>query len=322
MPNQKHFDVIIVGAGPAGLSAAIYTARAKLKTLVFEDRLGSNLKYAIKLTNYFGFPGGIAGKQLLNLGKKQAKKYGAQLRKEEVLSLRKVESLGKKHLQLKKQAEQKKFLVQTQKDYYFADHLIIATGIQIKTAGIRNENKLLGKGISTCVICDAAFFRNKKVMVVGNGDLAASEALELLNFTEKITVNLNGLKSKMSLSWKNKLVKNKINLVNRKVSQVLGTDKLEKIEYQDKEIEDYAGLFLATGTASSSDFAKSLGLESIGDAIKVDQKARTNLSGVWAAGDISGPPKQVSIAVGEGSQAAIDLIESLRGGTYLDHYEN
>ena len=318
---SKIWDVIVVGAGPAGLTVALYCARANLRTLILRDKEGSNLKRVPKLANLFGFPGGVSGPEILLLAERHAKKYGAILQPEEVIKCQDCELVPKSDAARKK-FPKAKFLVHTQADVYGARAIVIAAGIQIRSAGIQNEFALLGKGVAVCVACDGPFYKRKKVMVVGGGNLAASEALDLLAHTNDVTVNINGGQQTMDGSWERKLKRAGIAVINKKVMRAVGTKWLEAVEYADDSHEPVAGLFLALGTASALDFARSLGLEMEGQSLKVDSRGRTNLAGVWAAGDVTGPPRQVGKSVGDGVRAAIDLIEHLRGGTYVDHRED
>lgn len=317
----KFQDVIIVGAGPAGLTAGLYCARANLRTLVLRDREGSNLARVPHITNLFGFASGVSGPALLRLGERHAAKYGADVRTEEVLkclecSLLPVRDPGRKRY------PKAKFLVHTDSEVYGARTLIVAAGIQIRSGGIEREFEMFGKGVAVCVACDGPFYKRKKVVVVGGGNLAASEALDLLAHTKDVRVNPNGDRATMSAAWRRKLDRAGVAVINKKIARVVGTRWMTDIEYVDGTREPMAGLFLAIGTASAVDFARSLGLEMIGQSIGVERRMRTNLAGVWAAGDVTGPPRQVGKSVGDGVRAAIDCIEYLRGGIYVDHRED
>lgn len=317
----KLHDVVVVGAGPAGLTAALYCARANLRTLVLRDREGSNLVRVPRIANLFGFPGGVAGPTLLRTGERHAAKYGADLRTEEVLkcldcSLLPVRTADRRRF------PKANFLVHTDTAVYGTRALIIAAGIQIRSGGIEREFAMFGKGVAVCVACDGPFFKGKKVVVVGGGNLAASEALDLLAHTKDVRVNTNGARPTMSAAWRRKLDRAGVAVISKKIARVAGTRWMTDVEYADGSRDPMAGLFLAIGTASALDFARSLGLEMVGQSIEVDRRMRTNLAGVWAAGDVTGPPRQVGKSVGDGVRAAIDCIEHLRGGTYVDHRED
>jgi len=316
----KLYDFIIVGAGPAGLTAGIYGARAGLKTLVLKDKNGSNLMRVPSVHNLLGFPNGLSGPDVIKLGEKHAKKYGAEIRVEEVLRCVDCDLMPSK--KIKKEFKDAKIIVHTQLQDYGAKNLLIAAGMQIRSAGIENEFKLIGRGVAVCVACDGPMFKKKKVMVVGAGDLAASEAIELLAHTDKVMVNLNGARSKMSDRWKKLLKKNNIELISNKVAKVVGPKWVTSVEFMDGTKEKIDGLFLSMGTASAIDFAKSLGLEMEGQVLKVTREGRTNVESVWAAGDIIGPPRQIGKSMGDAVRATIDIIEKTRGGSYVDHRED
>lgn len=312
----KLLDVIVIGAGPAGLTAATYLARANMSVVVFKDKEGSNLLKVPFIGNWFAAPKGVSGPELLKQGELQARKYKVAIKQEEVVKCRDLSLDGK----VKEGGAH--FEVTTQKGVYQSKAVIIAVGMQIKSAGITNEFKLIGKGVAVCVSCDGPFFKNKKVTVVGSGNLAASEALDLLTYTKQVVINLNGAKSRIAPEMKSKLVKAKVPIIDKKIAAAIGDKWLTEIEFMEGGREKMAGLFLATGTASATDFAKSMGLLMRGNALEVDADRKTSVEGVWAAGDVVGPPRQIGKSVGDGVQAAINIIESMRGGAYVDHRED
>ena len=172
------YDVVIIGSGPAGVSAAIFCARANLKTLVLGKTETSQLVLAHTIENFFGFPEGIKGHDLLGKGVKQAKKFKAEFVAETVVSARQAKEV---------------FEVTTEKNKKIESRsLIIATGIPIRPSGIKNEEKFVGKGLSYCVSCDGFFYKGKKACVIGNGNKAADEAIDLLHYTSNVTVISNG----------------------------------------------------------------------------------------------------------------------------------
>ncbi len=317
----KPWDVIIIGAGPAGLTAATYAVRAGLSALVFKDKEGSNLEKVPIIGNWFAAPGGTTGPKLLRAGEKQALKYGAKLKQEEVIKCQDCSLMTKAEKKRAKVGEAK-FIVQTQRQTYGTNAIVIAVGMQIKSAGITNEFTFFGKGVAVCVACDGPFFKGKKVMIVGAGNLAANEALELLAHTTDVIVNTNGAESVMDAGMAAKLKKTGVAVMNKKVARVSGKQWVEQVEFMDGTSEKFGGVFLATGTASAIDFAKSMGLLMRGNALEVDKHGRTSVEGVWAAGDVTGSPRQIGKAVGEGVSAAIDIIEKVQGGSYVDHRED
>ena len=317
----KTWDAIVIGAGPAGLTAATYLSRAGLSVIVFKDKEGSNLLKVPMIGNWFAAPAGTTGPKLLRLGEQQARKYGTRIVVEEVVKCRDCSLMSaadkKKH-----GVGKARFMIVTEKSSYLTNAMIIAVGMQIKSAGITNEFKYIGKGVAVCVACDGPFFKNKKVMIVGAGNLAASEALELLAHTSRVQINTNGALPLIEAGLKRKLKKAGVALVNKKVAAVTGAKWVEQVEFMDGTHERIQGLFLATGTASAVDFAKSMGLLMRDNSLEVDKFGRTSVAGVWAAGDVIGPPRQIGKSVGDGVRAAIDVIEQARGGSYVDHRED
>lgn len=175
------YDVIIVGAGPAGISASLYTTRRNLKTLIIYKEK-SSLEKTKKIENYYGFENGINGKELYNIGIKQAQNIGTEIIKDEVTNIQ-IDYLKEK---------QKTFKVQTLNNEFWAKSIILATGNKKNNPNIKNIEKYEGKGISYCAICDGFFYRNKDVAIIGNGDYAISEALDLQNIAKSITILTNG----------------------------------------------------------------------------------------------------------------------------------
>ncbi|MEM0372886.1 MAG: NAD(P)/FAD-dependent oxidoreductase, partial [archaeon] len=244
--------------------------------------------------NYFGFPEGITGAELLERGRAQAKKFGAEIKEETVLSASKKE---------------KKFIVETDKSSYESRALIIASGAPAKSSGIKNEKEYSGKGVSYCVACDGFFFRNKKVAVIGAGDYAAHEAIELLNYTKNVVVFTQKEKLSMSDDFIKKLKKKNVIIREERVEEIRGKT-VEKLVVNGKE-EAFDGVFIAVGLAGSSDFARKLGLTLDGNFIRVDAKMFTDVEGVFAAGDCRGGIFQASQAVGDGATAALGVISFL-----------
>lgn len=175
------YDVIIVGAGPAGVSASLYTVRQNLKTLIIYKEK-SALEKTKKIENYYGFENGINGEDLYKIGIKQAQNIGAEVIKDEVTNIQ-VDYLNEKgHM----------FKVETLNNKFEAKSVILATGNKKKKSNIKNMDKYEGKGISYCAICDGFFYRNKNVAIIGNGDYAISEAMDLQNVVKSITILTNG----------------------------------------------------------------------------------------------------------------------------------
>ncbi|NYZ79826.1 NAD(P)/FAD-dependent oxidoreductase [Candidatus Micrarchaeota archaeon] len=286
------YDVIIIGAGPAGLTASIYASRAGLKTLVIgrESKMNNPHEY----DNYFGFPEGIVGKELLERGRAQAIKFGAEVKNENAVAASKKE---------------KSFAVETDKASYESRALVIATGAPVKSSGIKNEKDYSGKGLSYCVACDGFFFKNKRVAVIGSGDFAAHEAIELLNYTKDVVIFTQKEKTSFGADSLKRLKAKGVVIRDEKVDEIKGK-MVEKLIVNKKE-EPFSGVFVAVGLAGSSDFARKLGLTLEGNFIKVDAKMFTGVEGVFAAGDCRGGIFQVAQAIGDGAAAGLGVISWL-----------
>lgn len=287
------YDVIIIGKGPAGVSCAIYTTRANMKTLVI-GKSDSMLLKADKIENYYGFEDPIGGKELLETGIKQALRLGTQIAEDEVVSIEKTDI----------------FKVTGVNGEYEATAVLIATGAPVVRVPVKNLDKFEGNGISYCTTCDGFFYRNKKVGVLGYTDYAIHEAIDLSAFTQDITLYTNNMPLSVSENLKENLDKFKIN--TSKIKELQGQDRIEEIVFQDDSKESIQGLFIAYGSASSSSFALKMGIATEGKSIVVDEKMETNIPGLFAAGDCTGVFKQVSVAVGQGALASRQIIDYIR----------
>jgi thioredoxin reductase (NADPH) len=245
--------------------------------------------------NYFGFPEGVTGEFLLEKGKKQAVKFGAEIAEETVIGA----------------SKQENFVIETEKNKYDSRSVIIATGAPAKSSGIVNEEKYSGQGLSYCVTCDGFFFRNKRCAVIGNADFAAHEAIELLHYTKDVTIFTQGKNIEMTPSLLQKLNENDIKLRVESVSEIKG-NVVEKLVINGKE-EDFQGVFVAVGLAGSADFARKLGLSLEGNSIRVSLDMSTGVEGVFAAGECRGGIMQVAQCVGDGAAAARGVISYLEG---------
>ncbi|PTD94367.1 thioredoxin-disulfide reductase [archaeon SCG-AAA382B04] len=298
---QDQYDVIVVGAGPAGASAAIYTSRADLDTLLLDK--GDNLLNKVDLLeNYYGFPQGISGKELLKKGKQQAKKFGTEIINEQALSI---------------EIEGQEYKVETAQEEYLAQGILLATGVQQKKPSVGGIEELEGKGVSYCVVCDAPLYRDQKTAVLGSKDYAAKEALKLNDFSGNVRVYTNGKEPRMRDSLKKELEKQDIEIETEEIKEVVGEEELKAIDFGDRKVE-LDGLFVAIGTSGTLDFARTLGLEINDGYIEVDEENYTGMPRIYAAGDCVGGERQVAIAVGEGAEAATNLIEDIKGQKYSD----
>jgi len=293
---MEHARCLIIGAGPAGLSAAIYTARAGVDTLV----LGCDPKVAgdYDIDNYFGFPETITGKELIERGAAQARRFGASLRCERVLGAHYGDTGG--------------FTVKTDKNEYAADSIVIAAGVARVRPGITNIADYEGKGVSYCVSCDGFFYRGKTVAVLGEGDYAANQALELTTFTQNVTIYTQGKAPSMSGDFAERLTKAGIAVRQETLKTLSGDPALTTAHTNDGQDVPLDGIFVAMGQASALDFAKTLGLPLRGAFIDADHDQKTGVPGIFAAGDCVGRFLQISVAVGEGAKAGKSAISYLK----------
>lgn len=293
------YDVVIIGAGAAGLSAAVYTARGGLKTLVLGDPMKSRVAMGRHFDNYLGFPEGIGGVELMERAAAQARRFGAEIRRGEAVGLMpgdtfKVELADGEHVEGKA--------------------VILATGVAGKPSGIKGEDELLGQGVSCCVVCDGFFYRGRKVAVIGHANYAAKEALELLAYTRDVTVFSNGRAFAIDEKLRTQLEAEGIARREDRVVEFTRDDSgLTGMLLQNGERFPAEGVFIALGTAGSADFARTLGIELEGSSIVVDRRARTSFPGIFAAGDCTGGPQQLARAVGEGCVAGLSAIAYVKG---------
>lgn len=295
-----HKRLIIIGSGPAGYTAAIYAARASLEPLVFAGvQSGGQLMITTEVDNYPGFPEGIQGPELMEKFRKQAERFGAQIIDKDVTSV---------------DLTQRPFLVRVDDEMYTSDALIIATGANAKWIGLESELRLRGKGVSACATCDAFFFKNKDVYVVGGGDTAMEEATFLAKFAKSVMIVHRRDKLRASKIMQEKAMTNpKISFIwDAVVSNVLGKDhvtglELENVDTHEKREVPADGLFVAIGHEPSTILFKG--------QLEVDQKGyivvkdhtKTSIEGVFAAGDVKDPRyRQAVTAAGSGSEAALD----------------
>ena len=283
------YDVIIIGAGPAGITAGLYTKRANLNTaIIYKDE--SSLEKAELIENYYGFENGVSGKELYEKGIEQAKNLNIDVKNEEVVNIQ-ISNMG--------------FDIITDKEQYSSKTLIFATGNKKNTPKIKGIKELEGKGISYCAICDGFFYRNKNIAVLGSGKYAISETNELINLAKEITILTNGEKAP-------EIRADNVKIDTRRIREVRGEDKVEEVEFEDNNKLKTEGIFVAQGVAGSSEFAKKLGIITKNDKIIVDENMQTNIKGIYACGDCTGGLLQISKAVYEGTKAGLEVIKYLR----------
>jgi thioredoxin reductase (NADPH) len=293
-------DLVIIGGGPAGLTAGLYASRSRLDAILLEKlSLGGQVLMTEWIENYPGFPEGVGGFEIIDRMKSQAEKFGLIIQNEEILGL-------------KTEGHQRTLIINS--GTITCRSLIIATGAQAKKLGVEAESRLIGKGVSYCATCDAAFFSDCVVTVVGGGDTAIEEALYLTKFASKVYIihrreQLRATKILQERALTNK----KIEIIwNTVINQIAGTDLVQGVQLMNVktgEVRDLntEALFVFVGNTPVTGFING-GVElDEGGFIKVNEKMETSLLGVFAAGDVtSHSVRQISAAVGQGAIAAIN----------------
>jgi thioredoxin reductase (NADPH) len=305
MSEDPAYDVVIIGAGPAGLAAGLYTGRGRLNTIILEKAIpGGQILLTDWVENYPGFPEGIAPFEMIENFRKQAEKFGAAIETDEVKSLRREDDL---------------WVIVGQNKEYAARAVIIASGAAYRKLGIPNEVRLTGKGVSYCATCDGAFFRDAVVAVVGGGDNALTEAVFLTKFCRKLYVvhrrdRFRAIKILQERVFANPKIEVLWNCV---LESAEGENHLERVMVRNvKENKTYPlpldGLFVSIGLDPHTEFIKGIvGLNEWGE-VKVDSRMATDQPGIYAAGDVADAcPKQVATAVGAGVSAALSVNEFL-----------
>ena len=292
---MENKQIVIIGQGPAGLSAAIYAGRAGMDTVI----LGCDPKVAGDYTidNYFGFPEPITGKELIERGVAQARRFDVDIRCDRVLAIHQ---------------EGEHFRVKTEESEIEGCAVILAAGVSRVKPGIDNLADYDGKGVSYCVSCDGFFYRSRKVMVVGEGVFAANQALELLQYTSDVAICTQGKSPDITRPFRKQLDEAGVAVLEKQIQSLEGDGALERVVFRDGERMDAEGLFVAMGQAGAADFAASLGLVKNGVFIEADDLQQTNIPGVFAAGDCVGRFLQISVAVGEGALAARSAIKYVK----------
>jgi thioredoxin reductase (NADPH) len=298
----QHEKLIIIGSGPAGLTAALYASRADLDPLVFEgSAAGGQLMITTDVENYPGFPDGIMGPDLIDHFRKQAERFGSRLRQVDVTAV----DFSTHPLHLEVGA-----------DEFTTDAVIIATGATAKWLGIPGEEKLTGKGVSACATCDGFFFRNQDLVVVGGGDTAMEEALFLTKFASKVNVVHRRDELRASKIMANRAMEHeKIEFVwDTIVTEIHGDDKVTGVTLENTKTGEHRelavdGVFVAIGHEPNTNlFEDHLELDPNGYIILRDgASTHTSVEGVFAAGDVADHVyRQAVTAAGTGSRAAID----------------
>ena len=280
------YDVIVIGSGPAGITAAIYAKRRNLSILVISKGIGA-LQKTEKIDNYYGFESGISGKELYENGVKQAKNLGIDFIEDEVINIEYINQ----------------FTIETVNSKYEAKAVILATGVSRNVPNIKGIKEFEGKGVSYCAVCDSFFYKGKDVAVLGDGNYAIHEFETLKPVASSVTILTNG----------NNMVENRdssIEVNSKKIREFRGDTKLEEVEFEDNTIQNLNGVFIAMGTASSSDLARKIGARIENNNTIVNENMETTVPGLFACGDCTGGLLQISKAVYEGAKAGLAVLKN------------
>jgi thioredoxin reductase (NADPH) len=304
----KLYDIIIIGSGPAGYTAAIYAARANLSVLMLQGyQVGGQLMLTSDVENYPGFEEGILGPSMMEKFEAQARRFGTELIPEDVISV---------------DFSKRPFTVITYSGEYQARAVIISTGASAKWLGLPSEQRLQGRGVSACATCDGFFFKNKDVAVIGGGDTAMEEAIFLTRYANHVTVIHRRDTLRASKIMQNRAFKNpKISFIwDTEITEVLGENevtglRLHNLKTNEESVLPVQGFFLAIGHQPNTDLFKGIiDMDKVGYIIPVEH-TMTNIPGVFAAGDVTDHRyRQAVTAAGDGCRAAIDAerwLESL-----------
>lgn len=284
---KEMYDVIIIGMGPAGVSAALYSHRAGMDTLVVGGE-NSALVKAEKIDNYYGVPKGTSGRQLFDTGIAQLKENNIDTVTDQVVS---IEWDGN-------------YRVKTTQEEYSATAVVLSTGTSRRAPSIKGLAEFEGRGVSYCAVCDGFFYRGKTVAVLGEGEYAAEEASYLKNLAEKTYILTNGMQPVKTVEG--------VEYITAKLSEIKGANTVEAVAFEDGNEIKTDGLFVAVGVAGATDFARKLGCEINGNSIVIDENCATNLPGLFAAGDNTGGMLQVAKAVYQGAVSGSEAVKFVR----------
>jgi len=304
---EKLYDIIIIGSGPAGYTAAIYAARANLSVLMLQGyQVGGQLMLTSDVENYPGFEEGILGPPMMEKFEAQARRFGTEVIPEDVISI---------------DFNKRPFKVTTDSGEYQARAIIISTGASAKWLGLPSEQRLQGRGVSACATCDGFFFKKKDVAVIGGGDTAMEEATFLTRYANHVTVIHRRDKFRASKIMQDRAFKNpKISVIwDTEITEVLGENevtglRLHNVKTDEESILPVQGFFLAIGHRPNTDLFKGiLDMDKVGYIVPVEH-TMTNIPGVFAAGDVTDHRyRQAVTAAGDGCRAAIDAERWLEG---------
>lgn len=296
--NFKTYEVIIIGGGPAGLTAGLYTARSRLSSLLIETGIvGGQMTTTELIENYPGFPQGVAGEELGRLMEEQAKRFGLEIVNQEVV-------------EMKLEGDMK--VVKTHESNYLCKSLIICTGTEYRRLGIPGEDEFVGKGVSFCATCDGAFFADRPIVVVGGGDSALTEALFLTKFAKEVTIihrrdALRATKIYQERALANPKIKFLWNSVVQEVKgdQVIRSILVKNVKTNEVKEFETEGVFLFVGISPKTQFLKGLVEMDSEGYILTNETCETSVKGIFAAGDCRKRLlRQIATAVGDGATAA------------------
>ncbi|ASJ15131.1 thioredoxin-disulfide reductase [Thermococcus radiotolerans] len=308
--ENKTWDVLIIGAGPAGFTAAIYAARFGLETLILSKDLGGNMALTDLIENYPGFPEGISGSELTNRMHEQVKKLGVEVIFDEVERIDPTECAYYEG--------PCKFAIKTKNGKeYKAKTIIITVGAAPRKLHVPGEEEFTGRGVSYCATCDGPLFKGKKVVVVGGGNTALQEALYLKSIGVDVTLVHRRDKFRADKILQDRFKESGIPaILNTVVTEIKGDGKVEAVKLRNRVTGEETempvdGVFIFIGYEPKTDFVKHLGITDEYGYIPVDMYMRTKVKGIFAAGDITNVFKQIAVAVGQGAIAANSAKELL-----------
>ena len=296
--KSKAYEVIIIGGGPAGLTAGLYTSRSRLRTLLIESSIfGGQITTTELIENYPGFPQGITGAELGQLMEEQARRFGLEMVNQEALEVK---------------LEGEKKVVRTHEADYEAEVLIVSSGTEYRRLGIPGEEEFVGKGVSFCATCDGAFFQDSRIVVVGGGDSALTEALFLTKFAKEVTIihrrdALRATKIYQERTFANPKIKF---LWNSVMQEIKGDKMVQSIlvrNVKTGEVKEFEteGVFLFVGIVPRTQFLKGLVQMDDGGYVLTNEDCETSVKGIFAAGDCRKKLlRQITTAVGDGATAA------------------
>ena len=290
-------NCVIIGAGPAGMNAALYLKRSGIEPIIIEsDVPGGEMLKTYKIENYLGYESIDGGELALKMSK-QVKDLGVKIIRDKVIKV----------------SHDDKFVIKCENNEFISDYVIVATGRIPRKLGLKNESELTGRGISYCAVCDGTFYKDKEVAIIGGGDSALTEALYLSDLCLKVYI-LARKDLRASDVLQNR-IKNKDNIVilkNVEVSEILGNDKLSSILLNNGDRLDVSGMFIAIGGKPDISFLDSLGVELVNGYIKTNNRMESNIKGLYAAGDVRYKDfYQIITAASDGAIAALSIREDV-----------